>query len=175
MSIQSEIDRLATVKADLKTAINGASGSTVGDVFGDYPGAIIFGKAAIATAITEKGVATAADATFQQLAENVAAISSGGAESATVSIQVSSVNPDPTYGVHYINTDGIAAYAPLDAETFNLSVKKNTFLLPCMPGDVVTDSLSGDLAKVPYVGIYLDSTGYVTILVQVNGDGAIRG
>lgn len=77
MSIQSEIDRLATVKANLKAAINGASGATVGDVFGDYPGAITSGKAAIASAITEKGVATAADATFQQMAENVAAIETG--------------------------------------------------------------------------------------------------
>lgn len=78
MSIQSEIDRLATVKADLKAAINGASGATVGDVFGDYPGAITSGKAAIASAITEKGVTTAADATFQQMATNIGAIETGG-------------------------------------------------------------------------------------------------
>ena len=77
MSIQSEIDRLATVKADLKAAINGASGATVGDVFGDYPGAITSGKSAIAAAITEKGVATAADATFQQMATNIGQIQTG--------------------------------------------------------------------------------------------------
>ena len=77
MSIQSEIDRLTTIKANLKAAINGASGATVGDVFGDYPGAITSGKAAIATAITEKGVETAADATFQQMAENIGAIETG--------------------------------------------------------------------------------------------------
>lgn len=90
MSIQSEIDRLTTIKANLKAAINGASGSTVGDVFGDYPGAITSGKAAIASAITEKGVATASDATFQQMAENVAAIETGPSlNTATVSFYVS--------------------------------------------------------------------------------------
>lgn len=87
MSIQSEIDRLTTIKANLKVAINGASGATVGEVFGDYPGAITSGKAAIASAITEKGVATAADATFQQMAENVAAIETGGGIFATVKVK----------------------------------------------------------------------------------------
>lgn len=36
------------------------------------------GKSAIAAAITDKGVTTAADATFQQMADNITAISAGG-------------------------------------------------------------------------------------------------
>lgn len=77
MSIQSEINRLATIKAELKSAINGAAGSVVGDVFADYPAAIVSGKASIAAAITDKGVQTAADATFQQMATNIGNILSG--------------------------------------------------------------------------------------------------
>ena len=77
MSIQSEIDRLATIKAELKSAINGPAGSVVGDVFADYPAAIAGGKASIAAAITDKGVETAADATFQQLATNIGNIPRG--------------------------------------------------------------------------------------------------
>lgn len=75
MSIQSEIDRLSGIKADLKAAING-SGSTVGDVFADYPPAVSNGRAGIAAAITEKGVQTPADAPFDVLQANVRAISS---------------------------------------------------------------------------------------------------
>lgn len=77
MSIQSEINRLAAIKAQLKSAINGAAGSVVGDVFADYPAAITSGKASIAAAITDKGVETAADATFQTMAANIGAIETG--------------------------------------------------------------------------------------------------
>lgn len=82
MSIQSEIDRLAAIKAELKSAINGAAGSVVGDVFAEYPAAITSGKASIAAAITDKGVETAADATFQEMAGNIEQIQ--GASTATV-------------------------------------------------------------------------------------------
>lgn len=42
------------------------------------------GKALVAAAVTEKGVETPAGATFQQIAENVAAIESGGGGNKTV-------------------------------------------------------------------------------------------
>lgn len=76
MSIQSEIDRLADIKAAMKSAING-SGSTVGDKFSDYPPAVTNGRAGIAAAITEKGVQTSADAPFDVLEANVKAIQAG--------------------------------------------------------------------------------------------------
>lgn len=48
------------------------------------------GKASVASAITEKGVPTAQDATFSELAENIAMISSGGtAELTGIPINVS--------------------------------------------------------------------------------------
>lgn len=99
MSIQSEIDRLTAVKSDLKAAINGASGSTVGDVFGEYPVAVTSGKAAIAAAITKKGVATAADATFQQIAENIGKIESGGSTSDWVSVNTGTLPQSPPSGI----------------------------------------------------------------------------
>lgn len=71
-----KLEKLANTKSLLKSAING-SGSVVGDVFSDYPTAITNGKAAIAAAITDKGVQTAADATFQTMAENVGKIETG--------------------------------------------------------------------------------------------------
>lgn len=84
-TIADKLTKLQETKSALKAAING-SGSTVGDKFSDYPAAVANGKAGIAAAITEKGVTTAADATFQTMADNVAAIESGG-ETATVSLE----------------------------------------------------------------------------------------
>lgn len=71
-----KLAKLSSTKAALKSAING-SGSTVGDVFSEYPTAITSGKSAIAQAITGKGMETAADATFQQMAENIGSIQLG--------------------------------------------------------------------------------------------------
>lgn len=176
MSIQSEIDRLATVKAALKAAINGASGSTVGDVFGDYPGAITSGKAAIATAITEKGVATAADATFQQLAENVAAIESGGGSgTATVTINLVYNEPMeyPGVGVVYINKDGESTVARLTATEMTLTVMKNSFLLPSGASYLSASDVSGDLQVLEEFKL-LSPNYYDTFLVYVTGDGTIK-
>lgn len=68
---------LEATKAAMKSAING-SGSTVGDVFSAYPAAITSGKSAIARAVTDKGVETAATETFAQMAENIGQIETGG-------------------------------------------------------------------------------------------------
>lgn len=80
-----KLAKLAATKADLKSAING-SGSTVGDVFSAYPTAITSGKSAIAQAITDKGVTTAANATFQQMAANIGQIESGGGFAGTATV-----------------------------------------------------------------------------------------
>lgn len=78
-----KVQRCEETKALLKTAING-SGNTVGDKFSDYPVAISNGKALIAGAITDKGVSTSADATFEQMEKNVRSIS--GIEYVTINM-----------------------------------------------------------------------------------------
>lgn len=76
-TIADKLNTLKATKAALKAAING-SGNTVGDKFSDYPIAVTNGKSLIAAAVTDKGVETAADATFQQMATNIGAIETGG-------------------------------------------------------------------------------------------------
>lgn len=71
-----KLAKLSSTKAALKSAING-SGSTVGDVFSEYPTAITSGKSAIAQEITDKGVETAATDTFAQMATNIGQIATG--------------------------------------------------------------------------------------------------
>lgn len=157
MSIQSEIDRLATVKADLKAAINGASGATVGDVFGDYPGAITSGKAAIASAITEKGVATAADATFQQMAEKIGEIQSTP-EYELVEVSTSGAN------TQFITLKDGALLATFDRDSTVLIVKGTIFTFAY---NISSPSITGDLKN-----LGVDTRGYP--MIKVNGAGSIK-
>lgn len=86
MSIQSEINRLSGNVWDTLSALrntgtsvpSGASSDSMAGLVSQYAGEVTAGKALVAAAVTEKGVETPADATFQQIAENVAAIASGG-------------------------------------------------------------------------------------------------
>lgn len=71
-----KLAHLQSIKNGLKKSING-SGNIVGDVFADYPGAVDDFRSKVATAITEKGVATAATDTPDQMAANIGAIESG--------------------------------------------------------------------------------------------------
>lgn len=73
-----KVQRGEETKALLKTAING-SGNTVGDKFSDYPVAVSNGKALVAGAITDMGVSTSADATFEEMEANIRAIQSSPA------------------------------------------------------------------------------------------------
>lgn len=87
MSIQSEINRLSGNVGDTLSALrntgtsvpSGANSDSMAGLVSQYAGEVTAGKALVAAAVTEKGVETPADATFQQIAENVAAIESGGA------------------------------------------------------------------------------------------------
>lgn len=81
------------------------------------------GKSAIAAAITDKGVTTAADATFQQMATNIGQIESGGAESVVCTFTNSSTGcyfsytqPDGNYFIDQFK----------DTSTFE--VMKNTMV-----------------------------------------------
>ena len=87
-TIAEKLAKVEETKAALKSAING-SGSVVGDVFDEYPTAITTGKSAIAQAITDKGVSTEENATFQQMAENI-----GGIESILMGSYIPLDNPN---------------------------------------------------------------------------------
>lgn len=86
MSIASEINRLSGNVGDTLSALrntgtsvpSGANSDSMAGLVSQYAGEVTAGKALVAAAVTEKGVETPADATFQQIAENVAAIASGG-------------------------------------------------------------------------------------------------
>ena len=71
-----KLTKLNSTKAALKTSING-SGNIVGDVFADYPGAVDDFRSKVATAITAKGVPTAATDTPDQMAANIGSIETG--------------------------------------------------------------------------------------------------
>lgn len=86
MSIASEINRLSGNVGNTLSALrntgtsvpSGANSDSMAGLVSQYAGEVTAGKALVAAAVTEKGVETPPDATFQQIAENVAAIASGG-------------------------------------------------------------------------------------------------
>lgn len=120
-----KLAKLINTKAAIKSAING-SGDTVGDKFADYSVAITNGKSDIATAITEMGVQTASDATFNTLAANVREIQSG-VSIETASVSLNGLSSRKYFMVYY--TDGSLN---LQVATFNsdvvLQVLKNSVI-----------------------------------------------
>lgn len=107
-TIAQKLQKLLSTKAGIKNAING-SGSTVGDNFSEYPTAITDGKAYIAEKITAKGVATSADATFQQMGDNVSAIETGGGDPEFVYIGIQNPygNTQEGFSFYYTNEKGV--------------------------------------------------------------------
>lgn len=145
-----KLAKLNTTKAALKSAING-SGNVVGDVFSAYPSAISSGKSAIAQAITDKGVTTAANATFQQMATNIGQIKSGGG-TAIVSFTGDlgfegfySFQGEKKYGLGLLNIEcdkGFIFLPYVDTDTFQLSV---TGEIELVTGQVVSYPFSYQL------------------------------
>ena len=71
-------DKVVTVLDDTVTDDEVASAKAVYDELQEVFQSVSNGKNLIASAITDKGVETLADATFEQMAENIGGISSGG-------------------------------------------------------------------------------------------------
>ena len=168
-----KLQKLAETKAGIKSAING-SGNTVGDVFSTYPTAITTGKSGIASAITAKGVTTAATDTFTQMATNIEQIASGGEPAGVTihSVYGYSIAGDEKTGILYIPPSGEYQKAEIGLnETIELSVLKNSFLLPMVTADFTEYSpSSGDCEIIAAVEISLDKIGYRSRLVFVYGD-----
>lgn len=82
------------------------------------------GKSVIAAAITDKGVTTAADATFQQMADNIGSISSGDAEWSILHIDQGTQDvpvvmaPDPSLDGSYSLAFEKQPYCILFRETY---------------------------------------------------------
>ena len=133
-----KLAKLNSTKAALKSAING-SGSTVGDVFSAYPTAITSGKSAIAQAITDKGVTTAANATFQQMATNIGQISSNTLLNEIDSIEFCSAITSGLPAYLFVSNCGIIPIVGF-SKLLNYSVLTTTnfsFTIDCSSGEVV--------------------------------------
>lgn len=94
------------------------------------------GKSAIAAAITDKGVTTAADASFQTMATNIGQIPSGGG-AFTITNNTSVVYPESAEPGEYV--DGT-----LDGVTQSFSIV----------GDVSGKSIPWNRSGTPFAGVY---------------------
>lgn len=118
------------------------------------------GKSTIAAAVTDKGVETAADATFQQMAENIGAIESGGIETVT--------------GSYSGNMRGSAHLAWSDGETFHyLEVGSSSRTMVVMKNSIAilrnqnfaSFTVSGGAEYIGYSGGYF-ITGDFSVAAQ---------
>lgn len=107
MSIQSEIDRLSGIKADLKAAL-AEKGQTVGDVFSTYPDAVRAIETGPKTANVDFGTAIPA-ATYIYSENGIVKKVEGYKEEAS--------------GVHKIATEGVLAILNIpDSSFYSLSI-----------------------------------------------------
>ena len=93
---EEEFNETLTIVGDLNSKLDAINGEVVGTTSVEKIEAISDGKSAVAAAITTKGVETAADATFQQMADNIGQIQSGGLTPNTAPDEI--INIIKTYG-----------------------------------------------------------------------------
>lgn len=135
----------------------GITATNVQDAVTELFTSVSEGKAAIAAAITDKGVATAADATFQQMAEKIGEIQST-AEYELVEVSTSGAN------TQFITLKDGALLATFDRDSTVQIVKGTIFTFAY---NISSPSITGDLKN-----LGVDTRGYP--MIKVNGAGSIK-
>lgn len=122
------------------------------------------GKSAIAAAITDKGVTTAADATFQQMADNIMNIESGNVgELCTLTIIGLNNAETATKTVSGYNADGIFNVISQSTSSGTYQIPKNALYLFAFSGSSGTISFTGSVSS-------LFNNGGGTAIANVTGD-----
>lgn len=135
----------------------GLTATNVQDAVTELFTSVSEGKAAIAAAITDKGVATAADATFQQMAEKIGEIQSTP-EYELVEVSTSGAN------TQFITLKDGALLATFDRDSTVQIVKGTIFTFAY---NISSPSITGDLKN-----LGVDTRGYP--MIKVNGAGSIK-
>lgn len=135
----------------------GITATNVQDAVTELFTSVSEGKAAIAAAITDKGVATAADATFQQMAEKIGEIQSTP-EYELVEVSTSGAN------TQFITLKDGALLATFDRDSTVQIVKGTIFTFAY---NISSPSITGDLKN-----LGVDTRGYP--MIKVNGAGSIK-
>lgn len=169
---EDKLAKLDETKSALKASING-SASIVGDKFSAYPGAIDDFRSKIATAITAKGIATAATDTPDQMAANVEAIQTSSVQSvnlhvtnnisAPVEIYIKRSGDERHSGIHVFPHEGVDYEIEYGSAIFVLG--------PSRYGRFIV-SLSGGLHQV-FVDEGRDTGSYILFAIHLYGDNRI--
>lgn len=169
---EDKLAKLDETKSALKASING-SASIVGDKFSDYPGAIDDFRSKIATAITAKGIATAATDTPDQMAANVEAIQTSNIQ--TVNLHVTNNISAPVE--IYIKGSGNERYSsfnvfPYENVDYEIEYGSAIFVLgPSRYGRFIV-SLSGGLNQV-FADEGMNTASYILFAIHLYGDNSI--
>lgn len=128
-------------EVDYNNAETGMVATNVQDAVDELFTSVSNGKSLIAGAITDKGVSTSADATFQQMAENIAAIQAGG-KTKIVKFTISGEQSFVT--VYYSTKDAVKELYMTPGTSHEISVVESSifiavgfFNIPYMPTGIV--------------------------------------
>lgn len=166
---EDKLAKLDETKSALKASING-SASIVGDKFSDYPGAIDDFRSKIATAITAKGIATAATDTPDQMAANVEAIQTSSVQSVNLHV----TNNISTKVLIYIKRSGDKRYSGINVFShedvdYEIEYGSAIFVLgPSRYGRFIV-SLSSGLNQV-FADEGMNTASYILFAIHLYGD-----
>lgn len=169
---EDKLAKLDETKSALKASING-SASIVGDKFSAYPGAIDDFRSKIATAITAKGIATAATDTPDQMAANVEAIQTSSVQ--FVNLHISN-NISATITI-YIKASGEERYTHFNVfqyqeVDYEIEYGSAIFVLGASRYGRFYASLTGGLNQV-FVDEGRDTGSYILFAIHLYGDNRI--
>lgn len=148
---------LSAEQVGYNNEVTGITATNVQDAVTELFTSVSEGKAAIAAAITDNGVATAADATFQQMAEKIGEIQSTP-EYELVEVSTSGAN------TQFITLKDGALLATFDRDSTVQIVKGTIFTFAY---NISSPSITGDLKT-----LGVDTRGYP--MIKVNGAGSIK-
>lgn len=117
-----KIDGLASGSVDIAydNTETGLSATTLKSAVDELFTSVSNGKALVASAITDKGIATSNDATFETMASNIAAIESGGGSIETCTVTITAYElEDWMLSDSIIYTDVNSAYIVKTLEELN--------------------------------------------------------
>lgn len=154
---EDEDSDLSAAQVGYNNEGTGITATNVQDAVTELFTSVSEGKAAIAAAITDKGVATAADATFQQMAEKIGEIQSTP-EYELVEVSTSGAN------TQFITLKDGALLATFDRDSTVQIVKGTIFTFAY---NISSPSITGDLKN-----LGVDTRGYP--MIKVNGAGSIK-
>ena len=174
-SIEIEEDEegdLTAAQVGYNNTATGMTATNVQSAINELFTSVSEGKSLIAAAVTDKGVETAADATFQQMATNIGQIATGTQSvTVTVNAETTCFPSGNMYGIYYIDNQGTTQVAHIEHEgdSIEFQAAADSIIIAIATGDF-SPSPDGDCSSLADLSFFVEQTGYITYPLLVHGD-----